>query len=250
MRMIRRPRGVPLASVLLMAMLIPARGFAGNFGVSPIRLDLDRGTRTGALTVTNDDSERALLLQVKVYAWSQDEEGKDRYEESADLTFFPRIMTLQPREQRLVRAGSQLPAADREKTYRLFIEEIPEPRKAQEQGAQVAIAIRFGVPVFVKPLKEEFRGEIEKPKLSKGAVTLRVKNSGNTHFLIRSVSLKSGELFTEELPGWYLLPGVARTHSATIPADICKKLGRLEITVKTDRQDLTDSLDVDPALCE
>lgn len=242
-------QGARLALALLILLISPA-SLAGNFGVSPIRLDLDRNARTGAITITNDDPEKPLQLQVKAFAWSQDEEGKDRYEESGDLTFFPRIMTLPPQENRLVRAGIRVPAADREKTYRLFIEEIPEPRKVEAQGAQIAVKVRFGVPVFVKPLKEEPRGEIEKIELSRGTVTVKVKNTGNTHFVIKSVNLKSGDLFAKEISGWYLLPGAARAHSAAIPAEVCKKLGKLDVTVKTDRLELSHSLDVDKAMCE
>jgi len=243
----RRGRSLPL---LVMAFLaIPAA--AGNFGVSPIRIDLDRNARTGAVTVSNDDAESPLQVQMKLFAWSQDEEGKDRYEESGELTFFPRIMTLPPKENRLVRAGIRVPATDRERAYRLFIEEIPEPRKAEAaQGAQIAVKVRFGVPVFVKPLKEEPQGEIEKIEISRGTVTVTVKNTGNTHFVIQSISLKSGDLFAKEIAGWYLLPGAARSHGAAIPADICRKLGKLDITVRTDRLELSRSAEVNKAMCQ
>lgn len=234
---------------VLAVALMPAAALAGNFGVSPIRLDLDRNTRSGSVTVSNDD-EAPLLLQIKVYAWTQDAEGKDQYEESSELTYSPRLMTLQPKEQRIVRAGVRIPAAAQEKAYRLFIEEIPEPQKAQQSGGQVAVAIRFGVPVFVKPLVDEFKAEIVAPAVSKGVLTLGVKNSGNSHFRIQSIKLQSGELFSTELPGWYLLPGNSRTQTATLPADVCRKLGELEITVKTDRQDLKSKLSLDPAQCQ
>lgn len=221
---------------------------AGDFGVSPIRLDLSRGAKTGAVTVTNN-GESPLRAQVKVFAWSQDAEGQDRYEESADLTYLPRLMTVPPKGKQLVRAGVRLPAAEREKAYRLFIEELPEPYKAQMPGAQVAIAVRFGVPVFVKPLKEKVRGEIEKVSLTKGTLRVKIKNSGNTHFAIESINLQSGNGFATEVPGWYLLPGAARTYSATIPATDCSALGSLEITVKTDKISLNRVLKVNRAMC-
>ncbi|SRR6266581_3362301 len=234
----------------LPCLLLSAAALAANFGVSPIRLDLDRATKSGAVTVSNDETDKALQVQMKAYAWSQDEEAKDRYEDSEDLIYYPRIMTVQPQQQRLLRVGLRLPATDLEKAYRLFIEEIPEPRKSEAQGAQIAVTVRFGVPVFVKPLKEEPRGEIETIELAKGSVSVKVRNTGNTHFIIQSVSLKSGEAFAKEISGWYLLPGAARIHSATLPAEICTQLTRLDVSVKTDKLELTRSLAVSAAMCQ
>ncbi len=123
---------------------------AGSFGVSPIRVDLDRGTRTGLVTVTNDDT-RKLSFRMKLFEWTQDEQGADRNAESSDLIFFPQIMTVEPGDKRVIRSGARAGEAGREKAYRLFIEELQDPGTAGAQGAQVAVLLRFGVPVFVAP---------------------------------------------------------------------------------------------------
>jgi fimbrial chaperone protein len=161
-------------------------------------------------------------------------------------------MTLDKSEEKILRAGIKIPATAKEKTYRLFIEEIPEPKKAE--GVNVAIAIRFGVPIFVKPLKEEVKGEIEKVDLSKGILNALVKNIGNSHFVINSVDIKGKnvkgeETFSKELSGWYLLNGVSRRYTIIIPQEVCKALSRLDIEVKTDRFKLNGKLDVDQAMC-
>jgi fimbrial chaperone protein len=139
-------------------------------------------------------------------------------------------------------------AAEREKTYRLFIEEIPEPRKDAQEGAKISVAIRFGVPVFVRPLKEEIRGEIERAELAGGNVKMRVKNTGNVHFAINTVNVGAGE-FLKETKGWYLLAGAARDYSVPLPADVCKNAAKLEVTIKADQLELKRSIDVDKAKC-
>lgn len=159
------------------------------------------------------------------------------------------MMTVPPTENRLLRAGIRVPAAEREKAYRLFIEEVPQPRTEGSAGAQVAVKVRFGVPVFVKPLKEEPRGEIEQFELGKGALQLKVRNTGNVHFIIQSIQFRAGEAFAKDIPGWYLLSGAARMHSTAIPAEVCEKLRSVEAIVKTDRLELTRRLEVDPARC-
>ena len=238
-------------TILSCFFVIPSVGFSGEFRVTPIRLDFDKGTKTGVITIVNEGDDK-LNVQMKAFEWTQNVDGKDQYTETNDIIFFPRIMTLEKKEEKILRAGIRIPATTKEKTYRLFIEEIPEPKKAE--GVNVAIAIRFGVPIFVKPLKEEVKGEIEKVDFSKGVLDAFVKNIGNAHFIINSVDIKGKnvkgeEIFSKELSGWYLLSGVSRRYTANIPQEVCKALSRLDIEVKTDRFKLNGKLDVDQAMC-
>lgn len=238
-------------NILLFIFLYPPVSFSAEWRVTPIRLDLGKDAKSGVITVINEGEER-LHVQMKAYEWTQDADGKDNYTETADIIFFPKIMVFEKKEERILRAGIKMPAITKEKTYRLFIEEIPEPKKAE--GAHVAIAIRFGVPIFVKPLKEEAKGEIEKITLSKGELNIIVKNTGNTHFIINSITLKGKtpkeeEKLSRELSGWYLLSGVSRLYTTSIPGEVCNDLKRIDIQVKTDKFTLEGKLDIDKVLC-
>lgn len=239
------------AGILLSAVSSIPLAHAGEWRVNPIRLDLGRDAKTGVITVANDADSR-LQVQMKTMEWSQDVEGKDVYTESSDIIFFPKIMIFEKKEEKILRAGIKIPAAAKEKTYRLFIEEIPETRKSE--GTTVAIAIKFGVPIFVKPLKEEPKGEIEKPLISKGAVKMLVKNSGNVHFRIESIAVKGKDLegeekFSKELSGWYLLSGASRSYTTTIPQEVCAAVAKVSIEVKTDKFTLNGNLDADKTMC-
>ena len=245
-----RPARARAALLAAFGLAASAAAFAGNFGVSPIRLDFDRNARTASVTVTNDDEQAPLRAQVEAFSWVQDADGKDRYEETSDLTFLPRIMSIQPGENQLLRVGIRQPGADREKAYRLFVAEIPAPRSPGESGAQVAVKVRFGIPAFVKPLKEDPKGEIEKVELAKGTLTVVVRNTGNVHFRIQTIQLKGGDLLLKEIAGWYLLAGAARVHTAAIPAEVCGKLGAIEITVKADRLELARRFEMNGTLCQ
>ena len=55
---------------------------AGNFRVTPIRLELDRGAKSGAITVINEGTE-TMNFQVSVSEWTQDDKGKDVYADTA-----------------------------------------------------------------------------------------------------------------------------------------------------------------------
>ena len=239
------------APVFLFLLLLPVAAWAGDWRVSPIRLDLGRDAKSGAVTVANDADE-LLQLQMKAFEWTQDAEGKDRYEETGEILFFPRLMILEPKEEKILRAGIRVPAAAKEKTFRLFIEEIPGPRKAE--GVNVAVAIRFGVPIFVKPLKEEARGEVGPMTMSAGALLVPVNNTGNVHFIVQSVLLRGRngageEIFSRELGGWYLLAGVSRGYTTTVPLEACGTMAVLEAEVKTDKRPLRGSMAVDRSMC-
>jgi fimbrial chaperone protein len=247
----RRARRPSTPLFLLLFLLLPAAARAGDWRVSPIRLDLGRDAKSGAVTVANDSDDR-LQVQMKAYEWTQDAEGKDRYDETGEILFFPRLMILEGKEEKILRAGIRVPAAAKEKTYRLFIEEIPGPRKAE--GVNVAVAIRFGVPIFVKPLKEEVHGEVGAMTMSAGTLLVPVKNTGNVHFVVQSVLLRGRngageEIFSRELSGWYLLAGVSRGYETTVPPGTCGTMAGIEAEVKTDKLPLRGRMVVDPSMC-
>jgi len=253
-----RPASVRYAQTVLCAItaimiLAPASAFCG-WRVSPARIFLEPGVKSSVITVVNEGDEK-VNLQGQAMEWSQDAEGKDVYKNTGDLVFFPRMLLLNKGEQKIVRAGMKIPAAAREKTYRLFIEEIPQARKSTGDTSQVSVAVRFGVPFFVRPLKEEMQGELTGAALAKGVVSATVKNSGNTHFRINSVSLKGtdsqgAETFTGQVDGWYLLAGAVRSYSVPIPAGKCAGTAQIEIVVTTDANiTLKRQLNVEKAQC-
>ena len=242
-----------LALALIGLSLSIGQAYSSEWRVAPIRLDFDKGTKSGVITVSNDSSEK-VHLQIKAAEWIQDAEGKDKYSDTSDLVYFPKIMILDKNEEKVLRTGIKASSVEKEKTYRLFIEEIPQPSKAE--GASVAVAIRFGVPIFIKPEKEEARGEVEKIEMSKGVLKAVVKNSGNVHLMIVSINIKGNnkegnEVYSRELSGWYLLNGSSRTYSTDIPQDKCKELEKVSIEVRTKEEiNFNGKLAMDKEMCQ
>jgi fimbrial chaperone protein len=243
-----------LLCAVFVLLVFPAAGYSGQWRVAPARIFLDREAKSSVITVVNDGDEK-INLQGKAMEWSQDPEGKDVYQETKDLVFFPRILMIEKGEQKIIRAGIQMPATAKEKTYRLFIEEIPQPKKKTADTAQLTVAIRFGVPVFVKPLKEELGGELAAVALTGGIFSSVVKNTGNTHFRIIEISIKGrngkgAETFAVKLDGWYLLAGANRLYSTSIPTGKCDSTEQLDITVTTDTKIILNGhLNVDKGQC-
>ncbi len=136
---------------LCCALLWTGAALAGEFTVNPTRLDLGAAARSGVVTVRND-GKSPLSFQLQAMDWAQDATGKDQYTETRDLIFFPRILTIEPGQEGVVRVGTKTPVVPTEKTYRLFIEELPGTNKDPEKpGVQIAFLIRFGAPIFIAP---------------------------------------------------------------------------------------------------
>lgn len=233
----------------LLAATCQSSAFAGAFGVSPIRLDLDAATRTGLITVASSEDSK-LFFQVALFEWTQDAGGEDKYAPSTDLLFFPQIFALDPRDKRLIRVGLKAAPAERERAYRLFIEEMPDPNAAPGTGAQIAVRLRFGVPVFVSGAgKGEALPEVVSADASQGALRVAIRNNGTRQIRFEEIVMRSGERTLAKAAGWYVFPGATRSFTLPVaPAD-CPVPASVEIRASADGKEVRKVLEVPAALC-
>jgi fimbrial chaperone protein len=225
--------------------------FAGEFQVSPITLELGKGMNSGVFTVINS-GETKINFQISLSEWTQDIEGKDVYSETTDIIFFPKMMTLEAGEQQVIRVGLKGSRALKEKTYRIFIEEIPSREKTN--SSNVAISIRFAPPIFVKPAVVKTGGAIDTISLTQGKISAVLRNTGNVYFKITSIFIKGrsasgAEIFNKEIAGWYLLNNIARNIDTTFPQEKCEDLSSVEIEAKTEDFNLNGKLDIQSGMC-
>lgn len=240
----------------VLAGLVPAAislaAHAGQFGVSPIRLDLDQGARSGVVAVSNE-GDTPLRFQARVVRWSQDAAGRDRYEGTEALVYFPRQLKVPPHAKRVVRVGYRNPALKRERAYRLFIEEMPDAKQRGDRTS-VRVAIRFGVPVFVRPPAGEVKAQIASLEVRDGRAQATARNAGTVHFRIAEVRFRAlgadGAVKWEHTTqGWYLLPGAERGYGAKLPAAACRAARALRVDLIGDKLDATAQVPLDPGLC-
>lgn len=229
---------------------------AADFSVNPIRLELGGAARSGAINVRNE-SPGKISFQLQAMAWEQDDKGQDRYVPTNDLVYFPRIMTIEPGREAVVRVGIRNAVVPTEKTYRLFIEEL-DSGNATESGsggaAKVTMLIRFGAPIFVAPLTPVDDLALENLSLSRGVLSLTARNTGNRHQVVEGVFLQGTDtagvgVFALTLADRYLLTGTAKGYTTAVPADVCARLALLSVEFKTNRKTVTRQLPVVPTLC-
>ena len=226
-----------------------------EYTVSPMRLELSREARSSVVTLTNTGASR-IDFQMTAMEWTQDNMGVDHYAETGEIIFFPKILTLAPNEDRVIRVGAKSAPAATERTFRLFIERIPAPEpEPLAPGAHISVNIRFALPIFVKPILRKTQGEFTDLALAKSELAVTLRNAGNEHFLLDDGVAVSGrtvrgeEILVQRISDRYLLAGVAKRYTASIAKDICVRLATLEVMVNTQQFTLSRKLDVDPASC-
>ena len=92
--------------VASLCMFVACGSVAGEFSVNPIRLELGAIAKSGVIGVRNEGKTK-LSFQLQSMEWTQDATGKDLYADSSDLVFFPKIMSVEPGEEGLIRVGTK-----------------------------------------------------------------------------------------------------------------------------------------------
>jgi len=226
---------------------------ASTFTVSRVHVFLSTRQKSELVKVRND-SDVALRFQVSVFAWEQSAQGEMVLAATRDIVFFPPLFALKPGEERNLRIGTSAPSASVEKTYRLFIEELPSQEGGPGPPGQVAIRTRLGIPIFLRPVKEATGGRVEQVGVREGRLAFTVRNTGNVHLLAQAIRVTgygaAGETVLEgKLEGWYVLAGGTRLHDLELPADKCPLLRTIAIEVQTPQAAFTERVDLPTAGC-
>ncbi len=240
-----------LLTILAALVSVPASAVAGDWQVSPIRIDFNERIKTGAVTVFNG-GDTELRFQIRAYEWTQNSEGKDLFEETDELYFYPRMMTLNAKSQKVIRTGIKQAGGSPERTYRLFIQEIPGPVKEGSIG--VSVALRFGVPVFVEPGQPRARLEFENSRITDDGIQTRTRNAGNVNVAIEKIVFSGfdslgSQQFVKEIEGWYLLHGSTRLYTVSVPGISCDTIKKITLSATTDKGIFEKTLDSSEGLC-
>jgi len=241
-----------ISSLLLLAAIsvfAPCHALAG-FKAMPIKIHFDSETKTAALKVENDGNHKTTI-QIEAFEWAHDEKGDDIYTPAKDLIFFPKMLTLEKGEERIVRAGFEGKPGPIEKTYRLFLHELP---MAQDGEPGVNMTLRMGLPVFVKPFTARRSWRIESLKASNGAAELRVGNEGSSHIIVNRITVEGlgpgGQtVFTKETGGWYTHAGKSRIYAIELPEQDCLKAAQILVRAVSENETLEAKTIIDGSAC-
>jgi fimbrial chaperone protein len=226
---------------------------AANFDIQPIRIELNEKAMLGKLTIKNV-SDADFTVQTKAYEWSQNEKGDDVYKETPDIIVFPKIMTMAKGEERFIRLGANTHPGTKEKTYRIYVEEIPSS-SAEKEGSNIRLYMKIGIPLFIKSSAADDKAEIDNVSMDQGKIHIKVRNSGNSHFIVTGINVsgknaQGAESFSRDISGWYLLSGSEKIYETEIPADSCGGISNFNIELKTSKSTVKKQFPIEGSMCD
>jgi fimbrial chaperone protein len=224
----------------------------GTFHVNPIRITLSPKSSSSLLTVRNDSTEK-VRFQVGVFEWNQTPQGEMLLTATDDLIFYPNLLAIEPGEERNIRVGANKSIVATEKSYRIFVEELPPAEKSDHSG--IRILTKMGIPVFIQPAKQTVQAQIDEMKMGGGEFSFEIRNAGNVHFFPRNIRVQGsgpqGEtMLANQLQPWYILSGGVRKYSIEIPQEDCPKLQSLTVEVELEGKSLKETFSMPLNVCK
>ena len=229
-----------VVAVIVSAVVTAPAAWAASLRVAPIRIVLTPGHAVAAMTIGNaEDAE--VAVQAEVFAWSQ-VDGKDVYEPTRDVLVNPTIFRVGAQAQQIIRVGLRVPAGEREKSYRIFLQQLPHqqpsgPAVAADRtpGVQIQTLLRIGVPIFVpqkaaptssRPLvqwgveRADASPVLTLAQTSTPAYRLNIRNGGNEHIQLTQIVLRhpNGDEFARKSLSQYVLAGQATALPMDLPS--------------------------------
>lgn len=213
--------------------LVPAQAAAAPVSITPTTIVLGPGHTTALVSITNE-SDAPTRFETSVNAWTESSEGETSLTPSDEVVIFPQLIALAAHETKKVRIGTELPPSGAERSYRLILQELPQINHDTGR-VEIQVLSKISLPVFIAPPGAQARPTVDTPTLANGTLSFNVVNAGGAHFMLKQVSVTghgaTGESFSLDTNGWYVLAGGRRAFHLTLAAADCKRTS--EIVIKT-----------------
>ena len=249
-----RQRALSAFEAIVVCCIVALAGsaHAGSFQVNPIRIILSPQSTSALLEVQNDGSETARF-QIGVFEWDQSADGEMVLNPTEDVIFYPKLLTIEPGDQRNIRVGTKQVTVATEKSYRIFVEELPPADDTQQRG--IRLLTKMGVPIFIQPIKQLVQAELGEMKMGGNEFSFEIRNTGNIHFVPGKIRVigkdMASQILLERSPQpWYILTGGVRKLSIPISPPECKQLHELTIEVEVEGKTLNQAFPVPAEVCQ
>ena len=245
-----RYRAAAVLAAALLGMAGAAKfATAATFTVDPTQIFISGRTGSTLLTLRNESTD-AIRFQLSVFAWDQSVSGEMKLEATDDIVFFPSLLTLGPGETRRVRVGLATKLGAVEKTYRIFVEELP---PADPSTSGVRVLTKMGIPIFLRPPKEQASAALSGLGREENRFRFTLANTGTVHFVPQEITVRgvagSDAAFTQQLQGWYVLAGGRREFDMALPDTQCAQLTAIIVDIRLGSSTLQERLQTPGGVC-
>jgi len=189
---------------------------AGAFEIAPTTIDLAPGADRAVFYVTNHGSQ-PIVVQVQGFDWHQTDKG-EQLDRSDALTISPPMARLVPERRQTVRLAVKPGIAATERSFRLVVNELPDPQATAPQG--VRVLLQLSVPVFVAGAHPTPARLAWSAVRSPGGISLLARNTGTRHAKLMNMFLSQpGAAAVALAPNTisYVLAGVSRRWTVAMP---------------------------------
>lgn len=208
---------ISLALAACLPALMPlSPAWAAKLRISPIGVHLTATERAGAITIVNTD-DRPVNLQLRIYEWSEREDGQEQLDKTTDMIVSPPAITVPAGASYTIRiARPVVTPVNGERTYRLLIDELPQPDDPRTIGQGIKMVLRNSLPVFVTDAKAmaDLKWTVWQDE---SGVHAQAQNHGKRHAKIINLMVQTASgrplSFGGGLNG-YVLGGATRTFTA------------------------------------
>jgi fimbrial chaperone protein len=196
------------AIAALIALAVPATAHATTLKIYPVLIQLDGKTPVQTMTIENS-SDALARMQVRVVAWRQ-ENGQDLFEGTRDILANPPLFEVAAGAQQIARFGLRTTAGATEKSYRIFLEEIPTERPLAP--GEVRTLLRVSIPIFVPAPGAQPSLDWQVSAAGNRQLSVVVRNTGGAHVHLNRIDIKraDGSALTTRQESVYILPGATR----------------------------------------
>lgn len=236
------------ARLLLCTIALFAAGArAGSLSVMPVVVALSADKVRDSIVVTNRASQFSTV-HVDVMSWMQSE-GQDVFQRTTDVLVNPEVFTLAAGQAQVLRLGWRgVGNADVERTYRIFLREVPGASGGPVPSAPVTsppvsvnVLLELRIPIYVAPRKPDSSLVWQARRVGRDHVDVHLRNQGNVHAVVHDLQLitSSGHRFGSGLGvNSAVLAGQERVWRLPQPNADGQDIG-VEVRVNRDRHRLT-----------
>lgn len=211
---------------------------AAGFSVKPTRIFMGDLPQTVMTVGNGGDTE--VFIQTELVAWSQQAE-QDVYTTSREILVSPPMFKIPAGGEQTVRIRYLQAPVTKERTYRLFLQEVPQSNPDQ---TQLTTTLKMGVPIFIQPGKIDPAQYGWRVQRSAEGVTVQVNNTTNMHIQFTGLKLTTmeGKALSDEKVFVYVLPG--QTYHWNIKLKQPLREGKLLLQASSDRDEIKATVDV------
>ncbi len=243
-----------LTGLVLSALLSPACLQAGDFSISPLKIELSASAPFSTFEVTNEEENEILLMELELAKWDV-LNGTDVFSESNEMLILPPVFRVEPGESQIVRVGLPSTTAltpGTEASYRVVITNIDSEAAdpdadSNEDAAGLQMAISVSIPLFVLPNEPVRSARWALRQVSDNTIEIDATNTGNVHLDIRELLLTApnqDDPVLDEPTVTYLFPEATYTWTFETQTPLNLKGKQATLSAWVNQDDMTLELPV------